>query len=156
MQGGRMAALAAMVIGMASATAAQAPQPSDSIEGGGHGRHGAASDDVASPRGHHRRWRALFHGIQLTDAQQSQIRAIDEKYRSQRRALHQEIRFRSSGSGSTAIPDMAARQPMRQLIQQEQVEIRALLSPEQQRKFDQNVAQMRKRAEQRREKHWRK
>jgi Spy/CpxP family protein refolding chaperone len=83
------------------------------------------------------RMQALFTGITLSADQQSQIQAI--------RARHQAD---TQGLDPRNNPDDRAK--MMQNMQTQIGEVRAILTPDQQTVFDQNVAEMRNRAQQRR------
>jgi Spy/CpxP family protein refolding chaperone len=85
--------------------------------------------------------RALFKGITLTDAQKEQARAINAKYKPQRESLRKEIR-----ADSSTRPDSTELARVRQLNQQQQADLRAILTAEQQTVFDQNAADLRDRS----------
>jgi len=103
----------------ASAALAQSP-PS----GGGPGRQGFAE----------RRMQALFKEITLTPAQQAKVDSIRARYSTQMPAF-------TPGSP----PDSATRAKMRDLFRRQDDEIRAVLTADQQKIWDQNVAEMRAR-----------
>lgn len=83
-------------------------------------------------RGANRMMEMMFNGITLTDAQKAQIDSISTSYRSQMPAMQR---------GSA--PDPSARQQRRELMQKEQADIRNVLTPDQQKVFDKNMASMR-------------
>ena len=121
----RIAALAAaLVIGVS----VQAQAQNDSA--GRPQRGGAMRDLTQSP---------LFQGITLTDAQQVQVRAIGEKYMAQRRELR-----RAAGDGQQR-PDSATMAKQRELMGKQNDELRAVLTADQQKTFDKNVAESRNR-----------
>ena len=115
-------AAAALVL-MASTAFAQNPPA-----GPGPGPQGGAE----------RRMEMLFKGITLTPAQRAQIDSIRARYRGQMPAF-------TPG----AAPDSATRQKMREQFQRHNAEIRAVLTPDQQKVWDQNLAEMRARRENR-------
>jgi Spy/CpxP family protein refolding chaperone len=88
----------------------------------------------------------LFKGIDLTDAQQAQIQQISEKYKAQRQAMH------SAGGQMQGPPDDATRAKMDAIMTQSHAEYRAILNADQQKIFDQNVAEMKSHMEQRKQK----
>ena len=85
----------------------------------------------------------LFKGIELTDAQKAQVEQISQKYKAQREAL------RPAGGQMQGPPDDATRAKMEELKNQSNAEYRAILNADQQKIFDQNVAAMKARMEQR-------
>ncbi|MBV9881197.1 MAG: Spy/CpxP family protein refolding chaperone [Gemmatirosa sp.] len=133
----RLAALgAALVFGVAATAHAQPPatgagQTADARgagrRGGGRGLNGA-----------------LFQGIQLSDAQKTQLRTIQQKYGEQRRTLGQQLRGNQPAGAERARPDSAARTQMRALMERQMAEVRGVLTADQQRTFDQNAAAARK------------
>ena len=80
----------------------------------------------------------LFNGIELTEAQKAQVQQISEKYRAQKDAL------RSNG-GQMGAPDDAARAKMSEIMNASHAEYRAILNADQQKIFDQNLAEMKAR-----------
>lgn len=78
----------------------------------------------------------MFNGITLTDTQKAQIDSIRARHRADRQGLDPRNN-----------PD--DRQKMMQAMQAQMSEIRAVLTPEQQAVFDQNMQQMRERRGQR-------
>ncbi len=83
----------------------------------------------------------LFAGITLTPAQQERIDAIRAKYRAERG----KVRPSSVGGGRL---DSAARASMMAMTTRQNSEIRAVLNAEQQRVFDRNIAEQKKRRDQ--------
>ncbi len=91
--------------------------------------------------------------LNLTPAQQTQIKAIHAKYAPQIKAEREKMRpemeaaraARASGDTAAARADRAkfrsATGPMQQIHQQEMAEVRAILTPAQQAKFDTIKAQ---------------
>jgi Spy/CpxP family protein refolding chaperone len=147
----RFAALgAAVLIGVgASALHAQtttpAPQP-----GASAGQQGGPQDGQRRGDGMRRggragqAGRALFRGIDLSDAQRTQIRTIHEKYATQRKALWTPQR---GAEGRRQRPDSATRVQLQGLMERQTAELRGVLTPAQQATFDQNRAQLRERAQ---------
>jgi len=78
-----------------------------------------------------RRMEGLLRGITLTPAQQAQVDSIREHYRSQMPAF-------TPGSP----PDSATREKMREHFRHMVDDIRAVLTPDQQKVWDRNMAQM--------------
>jgi len=83
-------------------------------------------------RGPGRRMQMLLNGITLTAQQQAQVDSIQAKYQPQMRALF------SPGTP----PDSAARARMAALRTAQDNEIRAVLTPDQQKVFDKNLSSM--------------
>ena len=91
--------------------------------------------------------RAMFRGVDLTDTQKQQVKAIVDKYQPQREALMQQVRDRRDSGQRPDSAFMAGIRQQRQALHERQVaEIRALLTAQQVAKFDANVAQARDRA----------
>jgi Spy/CpxP family protein refolding chaperone len=81
----------------------------------------------------------MFADLNLTTDQQSQIKVIRDRYRLRADSL------RSQGAGR----DSTSRAQFRSLMRQQMDEIRAVLNPDQQKKLDDKMAQMRERRQQR-------
>jgi len=81
----------------------------------------------------------LFAGIDLTDAQKDQIAKIDEKYRAEREAL------RPAGGQPQGPPDEATRTKYNEIRTKIQADYRAVLTADEQKVFDKNVADMKAR-----------
>jgi Spy/CpxP family protein refolding chaperone len=113
-------------IGLAFAAAAAAGAQTPG--GGGGGGGGFAG----------RRMQRLLQGITLTAPQQAMVDSITAKYRAQMPPF-------TPGSP----PDSATRAKMRTLFGNQDKEIRAVLTPDQQEVWDQNVTEMRNRMLQR-------
>ena len=118
----------ALCIGLALGAAAVAGAQSPGGEGGGGGGGGFAG----------RRMQRLLQGITLTAEQQAKVDSITAKYRAQMPPF-------TPG----ALPDSATRAKMRTLFGNQDEEIRALLTPDQQKIWDRNVTEMRNRMQQR-------
>ena len=104
----------------------------------GHEGHGAAKPGAMGQMG--RGHAMLLKGITLTSDQQAKLDAMMAK--------HHEARAAASPDGSR--PDSAARAKMRGNMEKNYAEIRTILTPDQQKVFDANVAQMKERRDKRR------
>ncbi len=110
----------AAILALAASTApAQSPSA-----GGGPGRSAFAE----------RRMQALLKDITLTAAQQAKIDSIRARYAAQLPAFTPGTR-----------PDSATRVKMREVFRQQDDEIRGLLTADQQKTWDKNIAEMRAR-----------
>ena len=125
----RMAIAGVAFLGVASVATAQAPH--DGHDGPRMGRQSGVA-------------KMLFHGIELTEAQKVQVHQIGEKYKAQREAL------RPAGGQIQGPPDDATRAKMDEIKTRSTAEYRAILTADQQKVFDQNIAEMKARMEQRR------
>lgn len=85
-------------------------------------------------RGQGRRMQMLFQGITLSATQQQKVDSIQAHYREQ---------MPSFTPGSP--PDSATREKIRALFRHEVDDIRGVLTADQQKTFDKNVAEMRER-----------
>jgi Spy/CpxP family protein refolding chaperone len=123
----RIATLAvAFCTGLASVAAAQGqPEP----QGQGEARRGGGMGGM------------LLKDITLTEAQKDQIKTIREKY------LPQQMELRKATQATGGPPDEATRAKMTDLQEKQAAEIRAVLSADQQKIFDQNLKAMRDRME---------
>ena len=102
-----------------------------------------------------------LRGIQLTDAQRTQVTAIQTKYRDQFKVMRDSAKpapnvARDAKQSRDTVAERAAfsrmqalRARMEQLQAQQRSEIRAVLTAEQQKTFDQNVTEMQARGERR-------
>lgn len=84
----------------------------------------------------------LFEGITLTDAQQAKVDSITAKYRAER----QKMMPNGMGGGP---PDESMRAKMTEMMNKQNAEIRAVLTPEQQKTFDANVEKRKQMMQQR-------
>lgn len=84
----------------------------------------------------------LFEGITLTDAQQTKVDSISAKYRAER----QKMMPNGMGGGP---PDESMRAKMTEMMNKQNAEIRAVLTPEQQKTFDANVEKRKQMMQQR-------
>jgi Spy/CpxP family protein refolding chaperone len=142
-----------LAFGSASVVAAQAPAQNPQA----HAQHGAKKGNHAGPG--RRAGGALLRGIQLSDAEKANIKAVNAKYAPQLKALRQQ----NKGQEKIARGDTTAmrkrweanapqREAMKKIMDAERVELRAALSPENQAKFDANAKQMQERFAKRAEK----
>jgi periplasmic protein CpxP/Spy len=122
----RIATLAiALCAGMTSVAAAQGqPEPK---EGQGEMRRGGGMGGM------------LLKDITLTDAQKDQIKTIREKY------VPKQLELRKAVQATGAPPDDATRAKMMELQSQQSGEIRAILTPDQQKTFDHNLHELKER-----------
>ena len=151
---------AAIAMFAASEATAQAPAQSDSGRRQGELRR---ADRARGERGKMRQagMRGLFRGIELTQAQRDQMKTINEKYRAQFQTLRESLKpdlkaaHEARQRGDTVAARAAfertkpARDQMQALMQQQRNEVRALLTADQQKTFDANVAQIKERLEKR-------
>jgi Spy/CpxP family protein refolding chaperone len=123
----RIATLAvAFCTGLASVAAAQGqPEP----RGQGEARRGGGMGGM------------LLKDITPTDVQKDQIKTIREKY------LPQQMELRKATQATGNPPDEATRAKMTDLQEKQAAEIRAVLTADQQKIFDQNLKAMRDRME---------
>jgi periplasmic protein CpxP/Spy len=125
---------------------------SDSTQWKGRGHKGHGREGMGPGR-------SALRGVKPTDAQKAQIKAIHEKYQAQFKstreamqpALDEAKAARQRGDTAAARAAFAktasSRQQAQALRTQETAEIRAILTPEQQKTFDANVAQMKARGD---------
>lgn len=123
----RMAIAGVAFLGVASVASAQGTPPQgEQHQGGPGGFRGRGSQ-------------MLFAGIELTDAQKDQIAKIDAKYKAEREAL------RPAGGQMQGPPDDATRAKMTDIRTRANAEYRAVLTADQQKIFDKNIADMKAR-----------
>ena len=136
MQHIRMAGLAiALTLGTASVTLAQQPVQQQQ-EGRQHGQR--------FERGQRGGFKALLKDIKLTDAQKQQLKQLREQDRA---------RFQGQNSGEVR-PERGDTAQMRARREQRFAQIRSILTPDQQKQFDKNIAELQENmAERRREHH---
>jgi Spy/CpxP family protein refolding chaperone len=134
---------AALVAGAAGTAAAQSPAggPPGGPPGGRPGGMGRGGQQQAM----------LFEGITLTDAQRA---AVDSIQGARRAAMRERMMgMQGGGAPGGGVPDSAAvatmRQEMRRAQEQDRAAMRALLTADQQKAFDANVARMQDRQRQR-------
>jgi Spy/CpxP family protein refolding chaperone len=123
------ALLCAAAVTVTACAHTQQAAPADSASprqyGGPHGGHGGMRDGQHGGR--------MLGGLDLTKDQRSQITLIRDRYKLQTDSM----RTNTSGRDSTN------RAAFRTMMTQEMSDIRAVLSPDQQKKFDDRMAQMR-------------
>ena len=124
-----------------------------------HGRRGEMGGERAEMRGEHAEMRGVMRGVKPTDAQKAQIMAIHQKYQAQFKTFRDSMKpamdearaARQRGDTAAARAAFAktaqARQQAQALRQQEIAEIRAVLTPEQQKTLDANIAQRKARGD---------
>lgn len=143
-------ALVAAAGAVANAQSTVAPQPGARSE---RAQNDSSFRGRRGERGMKRRAnRGEFAKLNLTDAQKSQIKAIHQKYQPQAKPLIESMRPAMDNAraarqrGDTAAARTAfngtadARTKLQALREQERTEIRAVLTPEQQKTFDANAA----------------
>jgi len=128
----RMTVVGAALCAAASVAEAQRPPAGGATPGSGMG--GGA--------GRGRMQAMLFEGITLTAAQQTQIRAITEKA-----AKDRKDHMPAGGMGGA--PDPAMRKMMTEMQAKHHSDMRAVLTADQQKVFDTNVAAMQARRQKR-------
>ncbi len=142
--------------GIAEAQSAPAPQNTPRAERADSVRRDGkrAGKRMKAARG---RGGSALRGIQLTDAQRTQVRTIHEKYRPQWQTLRDQLKApmqdarsaRQRGDTVAARAALARTTPVRDqlktLADRERAEIRATLTAEQQKTFDANVQRMKER-----------
>jgi protein CpxP len=127
----RIATLAfALCVGMTSVAAAQG-QP-EGQQGQGGMRRGGGMGGM------------LLKDITLTDAQKEQVKIIREKY------VPKQLELRKAVQATGGPPDEATRAKMTELQTQQSAEIRAILTPDQQKTFDHNLHELKEKMDERR------
>ena len=131
------------IVSSASLAAAQAPQAPEA------GRH-AMRARMQGGRGE----RGLFRGIALSDAEKTKLKEVRAKYAPERKALHESLkpvmnevraaRQKGDTAAARAAWDQAkdGREKAKALMDREQADVRAALSPENQKQFDANVQRL--------------
>ena len=139
---------ALMVVGVAGVAAAQSPTTPKTRADSGYNRRGDRPDGQFRRGERAREGRGFGRDLNLTDAQKAQIKAIRQKYQPQNQALRDRAKpFKDAARTARQRGDTAAfrsnMEQARQVIQsgqsirtQEHSEIRAILTPDQQAKFD--------------------
>ena len=138
-----------MVLGVAGVSAAQSPTTPKSRTDSGYSRRGARPDgQFRRGPGSGREGRGFGRDLNLTDAQKTQIKAIREKYQPQDQALRVRAKpfmeaARTARKSGDSVAFRSNMEKARQVMQsgqsvhtQETAEIRAILTPDQQAKFD--------------------
>lgn len=106
-----------------------------------HAQGGAPSD--ARPRAggmgnQQRMTEMLFQGISLSADQQAKIKAVEEKFQPRMDAMREEMRGAMQGGA----PNPELRAKMTTLNTEQRTALRAVLTPDQQKQFDENIAKM--------------
>jgi Spy/CpxP family protein refolding chaperone len=137
-----LAVMVASLVSVASFAQAQSPTPAPQA-----GRHGMR----AGPRGH--RDGGLFRGIKLSDAERAKVKEVHGKYAPENKKLFDSmkpamqearaLRQKGDTAGARAVMERnkSGRDQFKALREREQADIRAALTPENQKLFDQNVQQ---------------
>ena len=138
-----------MVLGVAGVSAAQSPTTPKARTDSGYSRRGARPDgQFRKGPGGGREGRGFGRDLNLTDAQKTQMKAIRQKYQPQNQALRDRAKpFMEAAHTARQKGDSVAfrsnMEKARQVMQsgqsvhtQENAEIRAILTPDQQAKFD--------------------
>jgi Spy/CpxP family protein refolding chaperone len=140
---------ALLVVGVAGVSAAQSPVTPKTRADSGYHRRGDRPDGQfrRGPAGR-REGRGFGRDLNLTEAQKAQIKTIRQKYQPQNKAVRDRAKpFMEAARAARQKGDTAAfrtsMEQARQVMQsgqsirtQEQAEIRAILTPDQQAKFD--------------------
>jgi Spy/CpxP family protein refolding chaperone len=139
-----IALVVASLVSTASFAGAQAP-----AAGAQAGRH-AMGRGMQGGRGQ----RGLFRGIKLSDTEKAKLKEIRAKYAPEQKQLRESLKpamqeVRSARQKGDSAAARAAfdrtkdgRDKMKALMTREQAEIRAALTPENQKQFDANVQQL--------------
>ena len=161
---------AALLIGISGVAGAQAPgtqgpsvkAPGEKGMDGHRHRGGGRGEGMRGRRGGPGFGRGFARDLNLTETQRTQIRAIHEKYRPRIQAIHEQFKSQSDAAralrqkGDTAgaraafqrlRTDMQAK--LQPIHQQQQAEIRNLLTAEQRTKFDAAQQRMKERMQNR-------
>ena len=131
------ALLCVAAVTLAACAHTQQAPPSDSAAPRGQGQLQNDGDGSRMRHGGGRRGDMMLKDLNLTKEQHEQVRAIHDKYRQQAEAL------RKNGAGR----DSTSREQYRSMMKQEMGEIRAVLTPDQQKQFDDKMAKMKERRE---------
>ena len=140
---------ALLVVGVAGVSAAQssaAPKPH--ADSGEHRRGHRPDGQFRKGPGGGREGRGFGRDLNLTDAQKAQVKAIHQKYQPQNQALRDRAKpfmeaARTARQKGDSVAFRSNMEKARQVMQsgqsvhtQETAEIRAILTPDQQAKFD--------------------
>jgi Spy/CpxP family protein refolding chaperone len=128
---------------------------------------GSSRDSARAERvkrgGHGRMGRALFRGITLTDAQKTRLESLRESHKTQARTLREQLRpqmqaLRDARQKNDTVAMRTSRSQLMQkreqlmaLADRRRVEVRSILTPEQQSTFDKNSTELRDRSKFRRQ-----
>jgi Spy/CpxP family protein refolding chaperone len=145
-----IALVVASLVTTASFAGAQAPAQRDSAKSGRHAMGRRMDGGRGGERG-------LFRGIKLSDAEQVKVKGIRARYAVEAKSLHESmkpvmqeartLRQKGDTAGLRALweRNKPARDRMQALRVQQQGEIRAALSPENQKQLDANAQELAKR-----------
>lgn len=138
-----------LVLGVAGVSAAQSPTTPKTRADSGYSRRSARPDgQFRRGPGGGREGRGFGRDLNLTDAQKTQIKAIRQKYQPQNQALRDRAKpfmeaARTARQKGDSVAFRSNMEKARQVMQsgqsihtQEMAEIRAILTPDQQAKFD--------------------
>jgi Spy/CpxP family protein refolding chaperone len=147
-------AVAALLV-IAGTSAVAAAQQNHATPSHAHGQRGQAGPHRGA--GGPGLGRALLRGITLSDAEKANLKTVRAKYAPQAKAIreqfkpqHEALRAARQAHDTTALKALreksgAEREAMQKLMVAQQADLRAALSPENQAKFDANVAKMKER-----------
>lgn len=155
----RSAVVAALVtLGGAAIAGAQAPAQVPA--------QGAHQHARGQRRAGQRLGKQLFKGIQLSDAEKANVKAVRQKYAPQMKALREQVKPQMQQArqarqrGDTAAlksiwsQTSAQRDQMKKLLDSERNDLRNALTPEHRTQFDANVTQAKQRIVKRATKAW--
>jgi Spy/CpxP family protein refolding chaperone len=138
-----------MVFGVAGVSAAQTPaNPGARADSGNHRRGPRPDGEFRKGKGGGREGRGFGRDLNLTDAQKTQIKTIQQKYQPQNQALRDRAKpfmdaARTARQNRDSVAFKSNMEKARQVMQsgesfrtQEKAEIRAILTAEQKVKFD--------------------
>lgn len=132
---GALLCVAAATLAACAHTQQAPPSDSASPRGQGQWQHDGDGSRMRHGSGHH--GDMMLKDLNLTKEQHEQVRAIHDRYRQQAESL------RKNGAGR----DSTSREQLRSMMKQEMGEIRAILTPDQQKQFDDKMAKMKERRE---------
>ena len=142
-----------VVAGAAGVAEAQAPPREREPGARGEMRRGGKNRQLEN-----RALRGLFRGIELTDAEKANLRAVGQKYQAEFEAIGRSMRpdveaaraARQRGDTAAARAAFARtadeRAQLEALIERVRVDARSALAPEHRAQFDANLARMKERA----------
>lgn len=149
----RITLAALLTLGSAGVVVAQQAQtPAHHGEHAGKGKRGGPGRGMGG---------ALLRGVTLSDAEKAKLKSVRENAKSQMKALREqykpqhdamrEARQRRDTTAMRALMEKAApeREAMKRLAETQRADIRAALTPENQAKFDANLAEVQKKMTQR-------
>ena len=152
---------AALALSAAGEATAQSPTQADSARRQGDVRRGERPRGERGQKMRRAGMKGLFRGIDLTQAQRDQMKAVNETYRAQFQTLRESLKpdlkaAREARQRGDTVAARAAwertnggRERMSTLMERQRTEVRALLTPEQQQSFDRNAQEMKERMERR-------